>query len=79
MTLWTRDGALLWCLAAAALVAYLMSVGTPPTQWTYHQWLQFAAAFFAWGTGKLQVSPLPSKEDVVVAQLGQILTPRKDV
>jgi peptidoglycan/LPS O-acetylase OafA/YrhL len=74
----TRDGALLWCVALAALVAYLVSVGTPPTHWTYAQWLQFASAIMVWVVGKLQTSPLPSKEEVVVNQLGQILTPRKD-
>lgn len=56
----SRDGALLWFLVAAALVGYLLSVGVPPNEWDYKQWLQFGAAFFAWGVGKLQSSPAPS-------------------
>lgn len=60
----SRDGALLWFLAAAALVAYLVSVGIPPNQWDYKQWLQFGAAFFAWGVGKLQASPAPSSAEM---------------
>ncbi len=60
----TRDGALLWALAGASFVGYLMSADKPPTQWDYHAWLQFATAFFAWGVGKLQVSPSPSGAEV---------------
>ena len=60
----TRDGALLWMLAGASLVAYLTAAAKPPTQWDYHAWLQFAAACFAWGVGKLQVSPSPSGAEV---------------
>lgn len=60
----TRDGALLWVLAGAALVGYLVSVGTAPTTWDYKQWLQFAAAVFAWAIGKLQTSPFPSNGEV---------------
>jgi hypothetical protein len=60
----TRDGALLWLLTIAALAGYLTSVGTPPTEWTYAQWLQFAAAAAAWGIGKLQASPAPSSKEL---------------
>lgn len=60
----TRDGALLWVLAGAALVGYLVSVGAPPNEWDYKQWLNFAAAGFAWLVGKLQSSPQPSKKEV---------------
>lgn len=56
----SRDGALLWVLAAAALVGYLLSIGVPPNHWDYKQWLQFAAMVFGWGIGKLQSSPAPS-------------------
>lgn len=60
----TRDGALLWLLAVGALVAYLMSVGTAPTEWDYKQWLQFISAAAAWAIGKLQASPAPSSKEV---------------
>ena len=60
----TRDGVLLWLLAGGALVGYLLSVGVPPTDWDYQQWLQFAAAIAAWGVGKLQASPAPSSKEV---------------
>jgi hypothetical protein len=39
-------------------------VGVPPTEWSYQQWLQFAAAAAMWGVGKLQVSPQPSSKEV---------------
>lgn len=68
----TRNGVTLWCLAGAALVAYLISASTPPTAWTYHDWLQFFAAVFAWGVGKLQASPLPSRDQVAAADLGTV-------
>lgn len=60
----TRDSALLWVLAFAALAAYLKSVGTPPTAWTYDQWLQFIIAAAGWSIGKLQSSKLPSSAEV---------------
>ena len=60
----TRDGLALWVLAASALAAYLLSVGTPPNEWSYQQWIQFAAAAAAWGVGKLQASPQPSSKEV---------------
>lgn len=60
----TRDGALLWVLAGAAFVGYLVSVGVPPNEWDYKQWLQFASAAFAWLVGKLQASPAPSTKEV---------------
>ena len=60
----TRDGMLLWLLAGAALVGYLVSADKPPTDWNYHEWLHFAVAGFAWGIGKLQVSPSPSGNEV---------------
>ncbi len=60
----TRDGMLLWGLAAAALIAYLISADKPPTAWNYHEWLQFASACAAWVVGKLQVSSLASGAEV---------------
>lgn len=60
----TRDGAVLWFVALGALAAYLLSVGTPPNQWDYKQWVEFAAAVAMWGAGKLQVSPQPSTKEV---------------
>jgi hypothetical protein len=60
----TRDGLLLWGCAFSALVAYLLSIELPPTQWDYHHWLQFASAVALWVTGKFQVSKLPSTEEV---------------
>lgn len=60
----TRDGALLWFLAASSLVAYLMTAASSPVDWTYHEWLQFAAFACAWAIGKLQVSPAPSTHEV---------------
>lgn len=56
----TRDSFLLWGGLVGALIAYLLSVGDPPTQWSYQQWLQFATAMIAVGIAKLQSSPLPS-------------------
>ena len=60
----TRDGVLIWVLAFAALAAYLKSVGVPPTEWDYNQWLEFASACAMWGTGKLGASLLPSTKEV---------------
>lgn len=60
----TRDGVLLWLLAGGALLGYLLSVGVPPNEWDYKQWLQFLAAGAAWGIGKLQSSPAPSSKEV---------------
>jgi len=60
----TRDGALIWLLALAALAAYLTSVGKPPTDWSYQDWLAFISACAMWGTGKLQSSPRPSSKEV---------------
>lgn len=60
----TRDGALLWLLALAALLGYLTAAPNPPTQWDYHQWLQAGITFAGWGIGKLQVSPAPSTAEV---------------
>ncbi len=56
----SRDGMLLWLGALATLVTYLISKGTPPTQWTYMEWLQMASFVAAWIIGKLQASPLES-------------------
>lgn len=59
----TRDNKLvLWLTAAAALVAYLMADGRPPTDWGYADWLKFAAAVFAYLSAKLQSSPLAHSE-----------------
>ena len=62
MTL-TRDGLSLWFMAAGALAAYLLSVGIPPNEWSYQQWIQFIATCSAWGIGKLQASPRPSTKE----------------
>lgn len=56
----TRDSLLLWLALLAAVGAYLLSVGEPPTVWTYQQWLQFVTAMIAVGVAKLQTSPLSS-------------------
>lgn len=56
----TRDSLLLWLALVAAVGAYLLSVGDPPTVWTYQQWLQFVTAMIAVGVAKLQNSPLLS-------------------
>ena len=60
----TRDGALLWLLALVALVGYLLTVGKPPTDWSYREWLTFLSWLAGWGVGKLQVSPQPSSNEV---------------
>jgi len=62
----TRNGRTLWVAVATTIVGYLLSVGTPPTQWSYRQWLQALAALAAWGAGKLQSSPLPSNAEAAV-------------
>ena len=54
----TRDSLGLWLVAAGALVGYLLADGRPPTEWAYADWLNFAVATIAWGTGKPQWSPL---------------------
>ena len=60
----TRDGLTLWLCGAAALTAYLLSAGAPPNEWSYQQWLQFAAAGAGWGIGKLQASPVASSKEM---------------
>lgn len=58
----TRDSALLWFLAFAAVVAYLAQVGTPPWYWDYKQWLAFATFISGWLIGKMQTSDLRHSE-----------------
>ena len=54
----TRDS-WVWIVAAlGALVTYLVNAETPPTEWAYPQWLQFASFVLAWIAGKLTSSPL---------------------
>lgn len=65
-----RDSAVLWVGVGLALVGYLTTAETPPTQWTYNEWLQFASAALACLMTKLQHSPLPGKPD------GNSVTPR---
>jgi hypothetical protein len=60
----TRDSVLWWLAIAGSLITYLLSTSAPPTQWSYWQWLNFAAAVVATIAGKLAVSPLPSKREV---------------
>lgn len=59
----SRDSAIWWLAIAGAVVGYLLSVKTPPTQWDYMQWLN--AAFFAVSTiaAKLATSPLAGAKD----------------
>ncbi len=58
----TRDSAL-WTLAAViACMGYLMTL-PPPTEWTYYQWLQTAAAAALWISGKLSTSPVSHSEE----------------
>lgn len=59
----SRDS-IVWTLAIlGALVTYLLSVGTPPTDWSYQQWLQFVAAVVATVSGKLATSPLRGRAE----------------
>ena len=59
----SRDS-IVWTLAIlGALVTYLLSVGTPPTDWNYQQWLQFVAAVVATVSGKLATSPLRGRAE----------------
>ena len=60
----TRDGLGVWLAALAALVAYLLADGRPPTLWDYRDWLKFVAAAVGWLAGKLGSSPLPSTAEV---------------
>lgn len=69
----TRDSLLLWGGLLGALIAYLLSVGDPPTQWSYQQWLQFVTAMIAVGIAKLQSSPLPSTAEKKMGDLTKVL------
>lgn len=54
----TRDS-WVWIVAAlGALVGYLVTAQTPPTEWGYMEWLQFVSFGLAWAAGKLTGSPL---------------------
>lgn len=53
----TRDSIVWWLGIIAAALTYLLAAD-PPTQWTYHEWLQAAAAVVATISGKLATSPL---------------------
>ena len=54
----TRDS-IVWTLGlVAAIIGYLVTSATPPTQWTYMQWLQAVAFILAWVMGRLSSSPL---------------------
>ena len=54
----TRDS-IIWTLGfLAAAVGYLVTAQTPPTQWTYMQWLQAVAFILAYVVGRLSSSPL---------------------
>lgn len=54
----TRDS-VVWTLGFfAASVGYLVTAETPPTAWTYPQWLQAASFVLAWVMGRLSSSPL---------------------
>ena len=55
----TRDSLSLWVAFGVVLVAYLITNGTPPTQWSYMEWLNAASVVLAWASGKLATSPLP--------------------
>lgn len=58
----TRDGAALWVAFATTIVLYLLSK-PPIVAWTYYDWLAFILMLFTWAIGKLQTSPLSSKND----------------
>lgn len=62
--MFTRDSLMLWLALGGAIVAYLISIGTPPTQWDYSQWLQAIFAGMGMALAKLQNSPLPSTREV---------------
>lgn len=72
----TRDS-IIWTIGLlAAIAGYLVTAQTPPTQWTYMQWLQAATFILAWVMGRLSSSPLagdstPHKETYTA--LGGIL------
>jgi len=57
----TRDS-LVWLLAIiGALVTYLINT-PPPWEWTYNQWLAFAAFAVSTAAGWLKTSPLPGEK-----------------
>ncbi len=58
-----RNSLSLWLIAGGALVTFLLADGRPPTAWAYTDWLKFAATAVAWGTGKLQSSPLKGRDE----------------
>lgn len=55
----TRDSLVWWVMAAGAMLGYLAVAKTPPTQWSYEQWLQAGLAGVGWLSGYLKSSPLP--------------------
>jgi len=58
MTL-TRDSMVWFLVLAGSVIGYLVSAKTPPTQWSYNEWLQAVSALIAILSTKLQGSPLP--------------------
>jgi hypothetical protein len=60
----TRDSALLWLTSLGAVFAYFQAAATAPTAWTWNEWTQFAVFLISIFVGKLQSSPLPSKQEV---------------
>lgn len=58
-----RNSVALSLAAAGAVFTYLLADGRPPTEWAYADWLKAGAFIVAWGSGKLQSSPLPGKPD----------------
>lgn len=59
----TRDAWLLWLGLAGIILGYFATAENTPNLWTFKEWVQFALVVVAWGTGKLQTSPLPGEND----------------
>ncbi len=54
----TRDS-WVWIIGfVGALATYLATVGTPPTAWTYGEWLKLVLFIVAYIVGRLGASPL---------------------
>lgn len=80
----TRDSLVLLLGILGSLVAYLVTAATPPTAWSYAEWLQFTAVLIGIVLAWLRSSPLASSttplKDSVDALGGLVkVYDRKDV
>lgn len=65
----TRDGFLPWIIFFVGLLAYLITMGKPPTRWSYQEWLLFITAGISIMGAKFQASPLHSSQEKAATDL----------